>query len=257
MFFRRFLILPALLVHLLGAAACMPDLESLDSALELSSGTEAAAIADQAAASSDQSATDPVQDSGVGIVVDVTPMSDAELAAQPPGQSEPGAAEGGGPQTEPGGQGERTPSATNVVYSDTTYKFSVAYPSDFVFDTLPAEKLDLLTPRPIAGFIFMNPLTASSDVVELEPADLEVRVHEAGQIASLDTWLTSNALVPADGSAPPKPFQTPNVSGVQVCASTMIAPGCSYYVIGGGWIYQLTPASLDGEAIVNTFTLIP
>ena len=35
----------------------------------------------------------------------------------------------------------------------------------------------------------------------------------------------------------------------------MIAPGCSYFVLGNGWVYQLTPASVEGERIVRTFTL--
>ena len=110
----------------------------------------------------------------------------------------------------------------------------------------------------------MNPVTASSEIVDLEPADLEIRVYAAGGIpvqggasADLDSWLTSNGLLPADGSLQPKPFQTENVSGVEVCASTMIAPGCSYYFTGSGWVYQLTPATLQGEAMVKTFRLIP
>jgi hypothetical protein len=64
-------------------------------------------------------------------------------------------------------------------------------------------------------------------------------------------------LLPADGTVPLKPFQTANVSGVQVCASTMIAPGCSYFVLGSGWVYQLTPATLEGETMVRSFMLIP
>jgi hypothetical protein len=158
---------------------------------------------------------------------------------------------------EPEAQGGELQPGTLVVYTDSTYKFSVSYPADFVFRTQPAEKLAQLEPMPTASFIFMNPVTASSDLGDLEPADLEIRVYVAGQIASLDSWLTSNGLLPADGTVPLKPFQTANVSGVEVCATTMIAPGCSYFVLGSGWVYQLTPATLEGETMAETFMLVP
>jgi hypothetical protein len=189
-------------------------------------------------------------------------MSAEELAAQPPSQSEPGAGAGSeGSQAEPGEQVEPQQQGPVLVYTDDTYQFSVAYPANFVFKTQPTEKLAQLKPTPAAIFTIMNPVTASSDIVELEPADLEIRVHNAGQIqvqdsSGVESWLTSNGLIPADGSVKPTPFQTDHVSGVKVCASTMIAPGCSYFVTGQGWIYQLIPVTLEGEAVVNTFTLI-
>jgi hypothetical protein len=56
-----------------------------------------------------------------------------------------------------------------------------------------------------------------------------------------------------DSVLPLAAFQAANVAGVEVCASTMIAPGCSYFVMGNGFIYQLTPATLEGEAMAPTF----
>jgi len=140
-------------------------------------------------------------------------------------------------------------------YADSTYTFRVQYPGDFVFRTQSAEKVGQLTPRPTASFIFMNPVTAASDLGELEPADLEIRVYEVGQIASLENWLTSNTLLSAGDTV--QPFQAANVSGVEVCASTMLAPGCSYFVLGRDKIYQLTPATQEGDAIIDTFALLP
>jgi hypothetical protein len=249
MLVRRSLIMMwATIVCLLGAAACgTPDIKS-----------ETGAVVPSAVpASARATATNQAQSGGEGGVVEVTPMSATELAAQPTGQSEPGAgAASGGPQAQPDAQSGQPQSGTMLVYTDSTYKFSVGYPAGFVFRTLPAEKLAQLEPRPAASFIFINPTAASSDVADLEPADLEIRVYAAGQITSLESWLTSNGLLPADGSVPPKPFQTANVSGVQVCASTMIAPGCSYFVLGKGWIYQLTPAAVEGETMVHTFKLL-
>lgn len=239
MFRRRLLIvLSVTLVSLLGVSCGTP---------ETSSGTGAIAPSSAPAAPTSQ-----VQSSKGG-VVDVTPMSEAELAAQPKGQSGPGAASGDSQAQPPSqsGQPEKT-----VLYADNTNKFSVAYPPDFAVRAQPAEKLAQLKPAPAASSIFMNPVAASSDTAELEPADLEIRVYVAEPGTSLESWLTSNDLL-TDGGSPLKPFKAANASGVQVCASTMIAPGCSYFVLGNGRVYQLTPASLAGEAMASTFMLLP
>ena len=67
-------------------------------------------------------------------------------------------------------------------------------------------------------------------------------------------WLKANRLLPSGGSSRVEVFETGNVSGLEVCDQTLIGPGCSYYFRKAGWIYQLTPASLAGERIVQTFT---
>lgn len=274
MLLRRFLVMLCIMsVSLLGSAACTPVIEGEAGAAMPASATETASnqesskgegvLVDTTPTSEAELTAQPPGQSepgstGEGVMVDITPMSEEELAAQPPGQSEPGAGAGNGEsQVEPGAQGEELQPGTIAVYTDSTYKFSVSYPADFVVRTQPAEELAQLTPMPTTSFTFMNPVTASSDVVELEPADLEIRVYDAGQIGSLDSWLTSNGLLPADSAVPLKPFQTANVSGVEVCATTMIAPGCSYFVLGSDWVYQLTPATLEGETMVDTFMLIP
>lgn len=180
---------------------------------------------------------------------DDTPIviSNDDLLKQP-GSTAPGGA-GDQPQTtrSPG-----TPGNT-IVYADTTYKFSAVYPAEFIFRTQPSEKLAELKPKPAAAFTFMNPKAASSDVAE--PADLEIRVYNiAAGVNSLDGWLDSVGL---KAGANAQSFQTANVSGVELCASTMIAPGCSYFVIGSDHVYQLRPASLAGESIIKSFMLLP
>jgi hypothetical protein len=140
------------------------------------------------------------------------------------------------------------------VYADNTYAFSVQYPDTFVVRMQPAEQLAQLTPMPSAALRVMSPVIATSDLGDREPADLEIRVYEVGQIASLERWLTSNGLLSAGDTV--QPFKAATVSGVEVCASTMLAPGCSYFVLGGGRIYQLTPATQEGETIVNTFMIL-
>jgi hypothetical protein len=151
--------------------------------------------------------------------------------------------------------GEQIPLETMGVYTDNTYAFSVAYPDTFVARMQPAEQLAQFTPMPSAALRVMSPVVAASDLGDREPADLEIRVYKVGQIASLERWLTSNGLLSAGDTV--QPFQAATVSGVEVCASTMLAPGCSYFVLGGGRIYQLTPATQEGEAMMDTFTLLP
>jgi hypothetical protein len=243
---RRFLIMSWItIVSLLGASACTPGQGSEAVAVVPSSATETASSLAQSS------------DKFEGEVVEETPMSESELAVQPTGRTEPGAAApGAGSQAAPEAQpGQRQPGKM-AIYEDSTYKFKVDYPADFVFRTRSPEKVAQLKPLPAASFIILNPGSAASGQSDLEPADLEIRVYVAGQTASLDSWIASNGLLPANSTVQPQPFQTANVSGLKVCGSTMIAPGCFYFVMGGGWIYQLTPASLEGETMVNTFMLI-
>lgn len=142
------------------------------------------------------------------------------------------------------------------IYQDPLYKFSVEYPGEFVFRQISDENLLSLSPKPVASFIIMNPKTATSDAVDLEPADLEIRIYEVNGASSLDAWLKSKGLL--SNTMPPRPFQTKrNVSGIELCAATLIGPGCSYFFLGNAWIYGLTPATLEGETILHSFTLIP
>jgi hypothetical protein len=236
---RLVLTLGTTMTVLLGAAACGPPARDGRAGAVAPSSTRA-------------TASNQGHSRAAGTVVEVTPTPATGPAGQPTGQSEPGAGAVGGPSPgKPGGG--RLPPGKMVLHTAKAYRFSVRYPADFVVRTQPVEKLTQLKPTPAAAFIFMNPVTAASDVVDLEPADLEIRVYVAGQVASLDGWLASNRLLPAGGGVPLKPFRTANVSGVRVCASTLIAPGCSYFALDRGRVYQLTPASVAGETMAKTF----
>lgn len=169
------------------------------------------------------------------------------------GSSEPGTGQGG--ETNPSLPGVQPQQGTNTVYTDDTYKFTIAYPADFSFSTQPNEKIANLVPKPLVSFIIMNPTTAASDIVELEPADLEIRVYDGKGVTALDRWLDSVGLA-GDGYTSQE-FRTENVSGLEVCTSTMLAPGCSYFVLGSDWVYQMIPSTLEGEAILQSFTLLP
>lgn len=181
----------------------------------------------------------------VATVTMTTPLT------QTPGQPPAGGAVNVNTEVTSTTQEEQPQPGEMVVYTDNTYWFSIKHPTDFVLHIQPPEKLVQLKPTPVALFRFMSPTIAKSDLGDLEPADLEVRAYGAEQTATLENWLKANNLwIDA-----PKVFQAANVAGLELCASTMIAPGCSYFLLGHGWVYQLTPASVDGETMAHTFTL--
>jgi hypothetical protein len=186
-----------------------------------------------------------------GTTVEMVPAP--ENPSNEAGSAEPGAA-AGETAIDPSQQDAPQPSGTSIMYTDDTYKFAVEYPSDFTFGTQPAEKLASLDPKPLASFIFMNPQAASSDIVELEPADLEIRIYDAQNAVSLEHWRASTNLGGEGYTS--QEFKTTNISGLRVCASSMIFPACSYLVIGDNLIYQLIPVNLEGEDMVKSFMLI-
>jgi hypothetical protein len=261
---KRFLVMLLIaLVSLFGAAACTAELGSEGSAM--SSATEmesdASEVLSSSATESDggvvvssaETESGPAQAQVVGedVVVDAPQLSEAELENQPPGKSAPGPSAG---QSRPG---QSAPAGGTAVYTDSAYQFAVNHPADFVLRALPADELAQFSPTPDAVFTFMNPVTAASDIAEYEPADLELRVYALNQGATLNDWLVATGLLSIENLALLKPFQAADTTGVELCASTMIAPGCSYFFVGNGRVYRLTPATLDGEAMLNTFRLNP
>jgi hypothetical protein len=145
------------------------------------------------------------QDSPVAdVIVDVTPMSEEELANQPPGTAPSGA---GGSQ--PGGGSDAAPKAVDDPeisleggsgYTDPTYQFSIEHPADFVVRSLDSAKLAEFTPVPLAAIRFMSPAIANSDLGDLDIPELSVRVFPAPQDGSLESWLAASGLtIEGDG----------------------------------------------------------
>jgi hypothetical protein len=164
-------------------------------------------------------------------------------------------AAGGGPEesTRPPASGPNNGAdlGPTTTYSSDAYQFAVDYPQNFDFIEKSAAERTQLTPAPAAWFAIYRPGAATSNAVE--PADLEIRVFAAAGAGSLEAWLSANNLMPGDGSPLPG-FTTENVSGVELCAG--LGPGCSYYVLQGDWLYQMVPASLEGETMIHTFRVM-
>lgn len=151
-----------------------------------------------------------------------------------------------------------TPEAINATqtYRDDANRFSVGYPADLTVLVREPGSFAALEPRPRAVVAFMNPVAANSDNPDLEPADLEVRTFPRGDAQSLAAWLQASGLLPADGSNSGKQVDKTHVSGIEVCASTMIAPGCALFVLGDAAIYQLIPATIAGEQMLDDFSIL-
>ncbi len=152
---------------------------------------------------------------------------------------------------------EATPLSGQTVYVDPTYGFSIGYPNGFVVQPQDVSKLAHFTPTPVASIFFMSPTMARGDLAGIEPPDLEVRVYQVGTVDSLKSWLVSVGFASGDSGAVAKPYRNANVNGLEVCQSTMIAPGCSIYVLHDSRVYQLTAISREGEAMIDTFALLP
>lgn len=196
------------------------------------------------------------EDTGVGVVVDVTPLSESELAAQPPGQTEPGAGVSGSDQETLPGDGQTQPLPNGwTTYVDSANGFTVAYPADYVVWQADSARLGGLIPTPSQSVYLMSPTIAESAMSGTDAPDLEVRIFQSGPVTSVEDWLTTIGAVAAGDGKTLKPYANASLSGVEVCEDTMVVPNCSVFVAGGDRVYQLRWLNQEGEAMASTFTL--
>lgn len=245
----KHLMIGSLLVVILAVlAACSP---SVGQEIPADAPASDASAAQEVSATGTVGALEPV-----GQIVDVTPMSEAELAAQGPGQTAGGAASDDGEQTEGGDTTapEALPEADWVIYSDETLGFIVAHPSHFVVRQADAARLAELVPAPSSAFYFVDPDMAERVMAGSDAPDLEVRIFESGPVDSLADWLTSAGV--GDDQMQTS-VQVGGLSGLEVCGSTMIFPNCSTFVVANERVYQLRALNLEGEAMAQSFTPAP
>jgi hypothetical protein len=140
-----------------------------------------------------------------------------------------------------------------TAYVDPTFGFRIGYPSGFVVQPQDVSKFAQFTPPPVASIFFMNPTMATGALAGIEPPDLAVRIYHTGALDSLERWLASVGFTSVESGAVVQPFRNASSSGLKVCQSTLMAPGCAVYVLHSGRVYQLTPLSQEGEAMMATF----
>ncbi len=198
------------------------------------------------------------QPAGKGLNMNEAPRKPKTVRANhPDGQSKTGAGESEAGETanEAPHSSLPVPPAGWTDFVDPTFGFSIGYPNGFVVQSQNVSKLAQFAPAPTASIFFMNPIMAKGALAGVEPPDLEVRVYQAGAMDSLKSWLAS---VRFDHSgAAIQPFRNASIDGLKVCQEALIAPGCSVYVLHKARVYQLTPVSREGEAMVETFALLP
>jgi len=89
------------------------------------------------------------------------------------------------------------------------------------------------------------------------PADLELKIYRMTQShSSLKDWLRNSGLVPEMDDATIKNFQTKHINGLEVCGTTMVAPGCSIYTLHAPFIFQLTPGSQAGQIMMENLEFL-
>jgi hypothetical protein len=162
---------------------------------------------------------------------------------------------------------ERTPpSATHPArhtasaagtYTDAEHRYSVELPKGFVVQTQDAAALSAFKPAPMAAFFIMNPTMAAGALAGVEPPDLQVRIFRAAGEGSVQRWLVASGLLAPQAADAVQPYRTEHVSGIRHCPPTLIAPGCSVYVLAHDQVYQLAAATREGEAMLGSFRLLP
>jgi hypothetical protein len=152
---------------------------------------------------------------------------------------------------------QQTPPADWATYVNSTSGFRLDYPQRFVIRPEDRSRFTMFTPTPVASLFFMNPTMATGALAGIEPPDLNVRIYRVESVDSLKNWLASVGLATVDNGATVEPYRSGDVNGLRVCQATMVAPGCSVYVLHRGRVYQLTPSSQEGQAIMKTLVLLP
>lgn len=147
--------------------------------------------------------------------------------------------------------------SASQAHLDREHGFGVQLPQGFVIRPPDASKASAFKPAPVASFFIMNPAMAAGSLAGIEPPDLQLRIFHAADQPSLQHWLIAAGLAPGTGGAGIKAYRSGAVSGLEVCPQTLIAPGCSVYVLGRGLVYQMTPGTLEGERILRSFSLLP
>ena len=144
-----------------------------------------------------------------------------------------------------------------INYIDPKKQFWLSYPSDFIAHERNSNELLKFKPTPERAVYFMNPHMASGQLAGIEPADLELKIYRMIQShSSLRDGLRNSGLVPEMDDAVIKNFQTKHINGLEVCASTMVAPGCSIYTLHTHFIFQLTPGSQAGQIMMENFEFL-
>ena len=132
-------------------------------------------------------------------------------------------------------------------------RFSVERPEGFLVVPQRTATLAAFDPAPMASVFFARPIEGTG--TPMEPPDLEVRVFDVGAGVPLEAWLARVGITSAGTTV--EPCRSAGASGLKVCQTTLVFPGCSCFFLRGARVYQTTAASQEGEAMAESFVLLP
>jgi hypothetical protein len=142
------------------------------------------------------------------------------------------------------GEGEAT-EVEWLVYEDPDLGFRISYPATLVPSPVdPAE----LGASALAVIEFRD-----HSLSERELPFMTVRIQEAAQV-SLEGWVDD--LTATGGPWQHQDITVAGVSAVQICSSTLMAPGCHVFLDSDDLVYQLVPFGEYGDQMLEAFELV-
>ncbi len=166
---------------------------------------------------------------------------------------------GGAPGVSPSGfpgQSEAAEEPFTVVstYNDPQFGFSVGMPANIVVVEGKAQVL----PVPLAQVYFMDEALANSELADMEPPQLAIRVYDNAAGKTVEQWLNDEGILTArfgGQRATVEPYAIGDLQGVRVTSMLMLAPNSAVFLADEGVIYELQPLGLVGEQMMATFQL--
>lgn len=186
-----------------------------------------------------------------GHVVDSTGEEDSGPQSSAPSA---GGAPGVSPSGFPGQEGaEEEPFVVASTYTDPRFGFSVGIPASIVMTEGKAQVL----PVPLMQIHFMDEALANSELADMEPPQLAIRVYDNPAGKTVEQWLRDEGVLARFGGehATIEPYTIGNLQGVRVTSMLMLAPNSAVFVAGDGVIYELQALGLIGEQMMATFQL--
>lgn len=202
-------------------------------------------------AAGDQTAPGGMSEPFVGTVVDPYPGQGAAVDGAP-GETAPGGAAGEASPVEPP---QGTLPGGTTLYRDEVLGFAFDYPTGFVPRSMDIANLASFVPSAVLQLWIMNPVMAAGDLAGIEPPDLGLNVYAAATGSMLDQWLLENRLADDQGGTIWEAATVNGRSAIKVCQTSMAVPNCSWFIPGSQYVYQLTPLTAEGEAIMASFRI--
>jgi hypothetical protein len=176
----------------------------------------------------------------------VTPENGISIS--PEGESA-GVGEEAGP-VQPGATAPAQGPTGWVLYENPAFNFMLWRPADLVVisQPFPAD----IQPQPVGEALFQFAHLAESELADLNPPALTIRIYQNETGQSVPDWLLQNKFVSEGQAKDLKKEPIAGETGYLHCPAAHDATGCSLYFSHKGYIYLLAPYNGDPIAIFRT-----